>query len=371
MSNRIKRPFRAEHVGSLLRPQVVLEARDKFDKQQISQQQLHDIENTAIRTAVKRQEDIGLQAVTDGELRRGSWHMDFLCRIGGVVSGGSQIRPFYNETGDVRNEIPIPKVVDRLHLEKPIFGEDFAFLKSATKATPKLTIPSPSMLHGLGITLDGSSVYKDEQAFLVDLVNVYVDQVRMLEEQGCTYLQIDDTMFATLGDPTYRDKIRTSATQSEHRHLVYIDLINQAIAKRSDKLTVCVHTCRGNHRSAWVAAGGYDFVAEAVFNTLNVDGFFLEYDNSRSGTFEPLRFVPKNKHIVLGLVTSKKGVLEKKDDLKRRIDEAAKYVDLDRLSLSPQCGFASTVLGNLLTEEEQYAKLKLVVDTAREVWGRG
>jgi 5-methyltetrahydropteroyltriglutamate--homocysteine methyltransferase len=368
MSNRSKPPFRAEHVGSLLRPKAVFEARERFEKKQISADSLREIENAAIRIAVKRQEDLGFQAVTDGELRRGSWHMDFLCRIGGVVQGGSQNRPFHNETGDVRNEIPIPKVASRLHLEKPIFGEDFTFLKSITKAVPKLTIPAPSLLHGLG-TLGGNDVYKDEPGLLADLVKVYADQVRMLEQLGCTYLQIDDTMFATLGDPNYRDKIRTSATDSGQRHLTYIDLINGAIANRSANLTVCVHTCRGNHRSAWVASGGYDFVAEAVFNKLDVEGFFLEYDDARSGTFEPLRFVPKSKRVILGLVTSKKGKLESKDDLKRRIDEAAKYVDFERLSLSPQCGFASTMQGNILTEDEQYAKMQLVVETAREVWG--
>jgi 5-methyltetrahydropteroyltriglutamate--homocysteine methyltransferase len=370
MSNRSRPPFRAEHVGSFLRPQAVLNARAKFQNKQISATQLREIEDAAIHAAVKRQEDIGMQAVTDGELRRGTWHMDFLCRIGGVVQGGSQNRPFHNETGDVSNEIALPKVVDRLHLEKPIFGDDFAFLKSVTTAIPKLTIPAPSLLHGLGITVGENDVYRDEVGLLADLVRVYADQVRLLEEIGCTYLQIDDTMFATLGDPSYRDKIRTSSANSENRHLIYIDLINGAIARRSSKLAVCVHTCRGNHRSAWVAEGGYDFVAEAVFNKLDVDGFFLEYDDARSGTFEPLRFVPKNKRVILGLVTTKKGKLESKDDLKRRIDEAAKFIELDQLSLSPQCGFASTLQGNLLSEDEQYAKLELVVETAREVWGR-
>jgi methionine synthase II (cobalamin-independent) len=362
-------PFRAEHVGSLLRPKSLLEARNKLERMEITVEQLREIEDGAIRTAVKRQEEIGLPAVTDGELRRGSWHMDFLCRIGGVAPGGTQLRPFHNETGDVRNEILLPKVIDHLHLEKPIFGEDFLFLKSISKAVPKLTIPAPSLLHGLGVTVGGNSVYRDEQNLLDDLIKVYAEQVRLLETIGCTYLQIDDTMFATLGDPSYRDKIRTTAGNPDTRHLAYIDLINGAIAKKSTNLTVCVHTCRGNHRSAWVASGGYDFVAEAVFNKLNVDGFFLEYDDARSGTFEPLRFVPKKKRIILGLVTSKKGQLENKEDLKRRIEAAARYVDMDQLSLSPQCGFASTLLGNLLTEEEQYAKLQLVVDTAREVWG--
>ena len=224
------------------------------------------------------------------------------------------------------------------------------------------------MLHGLGGTLQGNGVYKDEAEFLADLVKVYADEVKALVGLGCTYLQIDDTMFATLGDPAYRDQIRSTSSDNGKRHVTYVRLINEALKGRPEGLTVGVHTCRGNHRSAWVAAGGYDEVAEAVFNGLNVDAFFLEYDDARSGSFEPLRFVPKGKIVVLGLVTSKKGELEKKDNLKRRIDEAAKFVPLEQLALSPQCGFASTLLGNLLTEDEQFAKLKLVVDTAREVW---
>jgi 5-methyltetrahydropteroyltriglutamate--homocysteine methyltransferase len=231
-----------------------------------------------------------------------------------------------------------------------------------------LTIPAPSLLHGLGASLGDTGVYKGEEEFLSDLVKVYVDEVRLLEQLGCTYLQIDDTMFATLGDPAYRDKIRVTSGGAEKRHLVYIGLINEALANRSPALTVGVHTCRGNYRSAWVAEGGYEWVAEAVFNELKVDGFFLEYDDARSGGFEPLRFVPKGKRVILGLVTTKKGQLENKDDLKRRIDEAARYIDLDQLSLSPQCGFASVSQGNLLTEDEQFAKLRLVVETAREVW---
>jgi 5-methyltetrahydropteroyltriglutamate--homocysteine methyltransferase len=364
-----KPPFRADHVGSLLRPQHVLEARRKFESKQIPADELRQIEDEAIRHVISRQEDAGLPCVTDGELRRGTWHMDFLCRIGGVKPAGTQMRPLRNEGGDVRNEIVIPKVTDRLHLKDTIFGEDFVFLKSATNAVPKLTIPSPSMLHGLGATLENNGVYQDAEQFFDDLVQVYVEQIRRLGELGCTYLQIDDTMFATLGDPNYRDKVRATAGDPDRRHLTYIKLINGALAGRPSNMTVCVHTCRGNHRSAWVASGGYEPVAEAVFSELNVDGLFLEYDDDRSGTFEPLRFVPKGKTIVLGLVTTKKGQLEKKDELKRRIDDAAKYVDLGQLCLSPQCGFASTLEGNLLSEDEQFAKLRLVAQTAREVWG--
>jgi 5-methyltetrahydropteroyltriglutamate--homocysteine methyltransferase len=369
MSQRRKPPFRADHVGSLLRPKTLLDARSKFEEGKIAARDLRAIEDEAICHAVKRQEAMGLQAVTDGEFRRRSWHMDFICRIGGVTSAGTQLRPFLNETGAVRNEIEMPKVIGRLRLDTPIFADDFTFLKSITRATPKFSIPSPSMLHGLGSTLEDTSIYANPDEFWRDLAKVYVDELAALHRVGCSYLQIDDTMFATLGDPDYRRKLSPSAGAQEKLHLVYIRLLNEALAGRPDGMTVCVHTCRGNHRSAWVAAGGYDPVAEAVFNELNVDGFFLEYDDPRSGSFEPLRFVPKGKTVVLGLVTSKRGALENKDDVKRRIDAAAKYLDLDQLALSPQCGFASTLQGNLLTEDQQFAKLGLVVEIAREVWG--
>jgi 5-methyltetrahydropteroyltriglutamate--homocysteine methyltransferase len=365
VSQRNRPPFRAEHVGSLLRPQSLLQARKDSQTGKVDAAELHALEDDAIRRAVKRQEDAGLRVVTDGEMRRTSWHMDFLCEIGGVVNAGTQLRPFENETGSVRNEIAFPRVTGDLNLDHAIFGSHFTFLKSATKAVPKLSIPAPSILHGLGDT----TFYSDQDRLFEDLIRVYKDEVRRLESIGCTYLQIDDTMFAMLADTAYRDKIRSAAGDPAKRHLKYIELVNRVVADRSPNLTVCVHTCRGNHRSAWVASGGYDPVAEAVFSDLQVDGLFLEYDDARSGTFEPLRFVPKGKTIVLGLVTSKKPQLEKKDDLKRRIDAAAEYVDLEQLCLSPQCGFASTSEGNLLTEDEQFAKLRLIVETAQEVWG--
>jgi 5-methyltetrahydropteroyltriglutamate--homocysteine methyltransferase len=368
-AKRSKPPFRADHVGSLLRPRHLLETREKLDRGEISAAELRHVEDEAIRHAVKRQEDAGLKSITDGEFRRRSWHMDFICRIGGVVSAGTQVRPFHNEKGDVRNEIEVPKVVKQLHLEEPIFADDFQFLKSTTKATPKFSIPSPSMLHGLGSTLEDKSVYANAEEFWHDLAQVYIGELHVLDRLGCTYLQIDDTMFATLADPEYRKKINPMAGAQEQLHKSYIRLLNDSLAQRPAGMTVCVHTCRGNHRSAWVAAGGYDPVAEAVFNVLNVDGFFLEYDDERSGSFEPLRFVPKGKMVVLGLITSKKGALENKDNIKRRIDAATKYIELDQLALSPQCGFASTLLGNLLTEDQQFAKLALVVEIAREVWG--
>jgi 5-methyltetrahydropteroyltriglutamate--homocysteine methyltransferase len=368
MSKRTKPAFRADQVGSLLRPQYLLDACGKLDKGEITAAQLRSIEDDAIRHAVKRQEEVGLKAVTDGEFRRRSWHMDFICRIGGVTSAGTQLRPFYNETGSVKNEIDLPKVVGKLRLREPIFAEDFKFLQSATKATPKLSVPSPSMLHGLG-AIEDKSIYGRPEEFWADLVNVYKEELWALGRIGCTYLQIDDTMFATLSDPSFQKKLNPSAGTQDRLYKTYIQLVNESIAQRPPGMTLCVHTCRGNHRSAWVAAGGYDLVAEAVFNELDVDGFFLEYDDERSGTFEPLRFVPKDKMVVLGLLTSKRGAIENKDDIKRRIDAATKYIDLEQLALSPQCGFASTSLGNLLTEDQEFAKLALVVEIAREVWG--
>jgi 5-methyltetrahydropteroyltriglutamate--homocysteine methyltransferase len=368
MSKRAKPPFRADHVGSLLRPQHLLDARSKFDKGEISAAQLRSIEDEAIRHAIKRQEEAGLNSITDGEFRRRSWHMDFICRIGGVTSAGTQLRPFWNETGSVRNEIDLPKVVGKLCLKEPIFADDFKFLQSATKATPKLSIPSPSMLHGLG-AIEDKRIYGRPDEFWHDLVKVYRNELQALSGIGCTYLQIDDTMFATLSDPAFQKKLNPSAGAQDQLYKAYIRLVNESVAQKPPGMTLCMHTCRGNHRSAWVASGGYDPVAEAVFNALNVDGFFLEYDDERSGTFEPLRFVPKGKMVVLGLLTSKKGTLEKKDDIKRRIDAATKYIDLEQLALSPQCGFASTMLGNLLSEDQEFAKLALVVEIAREVWG--
>jgi 5-methyltetrahydropteroyltriglutamate--homocysteine methyltransferase len=365
LSKRTRPPFRAEHVGSLLRPKSLLAARKDAENGALSGEELRGLEDEAVRCAVKRQEEVGLRCVTDGEMRRTSWHMDFLCEIGGVVNAGTQLRPFENETGAVRNEIAFPKVVGDLHLDHTIFAEHFDFLRSITNAVPKLSIPAPSILHGLGDT----GVYADEGQLFEDLVDVYAEEVRRLAAMGCTYLQIDDTMFAMLADTAFRHKIRDAAGDPAKRHLKYIELINRVVAGKPSGLTVCVHTCRGNHRSAWVASGGYDPVAEAVFSELAVDGLFLEYDDARSGTFEPLRFVPKGKRVVLGLVTSKRPQLEKKDVLKRRIDEAARYIDLDQLCISPQCGFASTSEGNLLTEDEQFAKLRLVVETAEEVWG--
>jgi 5-methyltetrahydropteroyltriglutamate--homocysteine methyltransferase len=366
-----KPPFRAEHVGSLLRPATLTEARRKHQRGEMSAEELRAAEDAAIREIVRMQEDVGLQAVTDGELRRGSWHMDFLYQIGGVskVQDPLKIR-FHNDGGDIEFTGSALRVTRPITLEKTIFGADFAFLKSVARATPKITIPSPSMMHYRGgrAAID-SAIYPDMADFWSDLKTVYADQIAALGKLGCTYLQLDDTSLAYLNDPAQREHVEALGGDAKRQHLVYIDLINGALANKPADMTVCTHLCRGNYRSSWVASGGYDYVAEALFNELNVDGFFLEYDDERSGGFEPLRFVPKGKYVVLGLVTSKRAALESKDDLKRRIDAAAKFVPLEQICLSPQCGFASTVEGNALSVAQQRAKLSLVVETAREVWG--
>jgi 5-methyltetrahydropteroyltriglutamate--homocysteine methyltransferase len=368
---RSKPPFRADHVGSLLRPPALLEAREEHKAGRIDADELRRVEDAAIRDAVRMQEEIGLEAATDGEYRRASWHMDFLYQVGGVskVQENISVR-FHNEKGDIEFTPAALRVTGKLRLEKCIFGDAFEFLRSTTKLTPKLTIPSPSMMHYRGgrAAID-ERVYPTLDGFWDDLGRVYADEIEALGRLGCTYLQLDDTSLAYLNDPTQREHVRQIGGDADKQHLTYIRLINAALAKKPAAMTVCTHLCRGNFRSSWVASGGYDHVADALFNELEVDGYFLEYDDARSGGFEPLRFVPKGKTVVLGLVTTKRGALEKKDELKRRIDEAAKFVPLDQLCLSPQCGFSSTVEGNTLTVEEEIAKLRLVVETAREVWG--
>jgi methionine synthase II (cobalamin-independent) len=364
-------PFRADHVGSLLRTKEVLQARDDFAAGRIGADEKRRIEDEGIRQVVKLQEDAGLQSATDGEYRRASWHMDFIYQIGGITKVQDNLKvQFHNEKGDIEFTPAAVRVTGKLKLVKPIFAEDFAFLKSVTKGTPKLTIPSPSMVHYRGgrAAID-PAVYPDLEEFWHDLEQVYADEIEALGKIGCTYLQLDDTSLAYLNDPTQREYVTKIGGDGEHQHETYIRHINAALAKKPETMRVCTHMCRGNFKSSWVATGGYEHVADALFNQLNVDGFFLEYDDARSGGFEPLRFVPKHKLVVLGLVTTKKGALEKKEDLKRRLDEASKFISLDQLCLSPQCGFSSTVEGNALTIEEEVAKLKLIVETARDVWG--
>ncbi|HET8653067.1 MAG TPA: 5-methyltetrahydropteroyltriglutamate--homocysteine S-methyltransferase [Gaiellaceae bacterium] len=371
MTPRTQPPFRADHVGSLLRPSELLRAREDFAAGRIGAGELREVEDDAIRDVVRMQEDVGLQSATDGEFRRTSWHMDFIYQLDGIDPADEQIKvAFHNEQGDVEFTTAALTVHDRVALSKTIFGDAFETLKSMTTgATPKLTIPSPSMVHYRGgqAAID-ESVYPDVEEFWRDLVAAYRDEVRRLGELGCTYLQFDDTSLAYLNDPKQREYIASIGGDREHQHEVYIRHINEALADRPEGMTVTTHMCRGNFRSSWAAEGGYDFVAEALFNELQVDGFFLEYDDERSGTFEPLRFVPEGKMVVLGLVTTKRGELEDKDELKRRIDEASRFVPLEQLCLSPQCGFSSTVEGNLVTHDQQIAKLRLIVETAAEVW---
>ena len=367
-------PFRADHVGSLLRPPELLQARSDHAAGRLSAEELRRIEDAAIRDVVRMQAEIGLQGVTDGEFRRGSWHMDFLYQIGGVAKTDQKLRiQFRNEAGPIEAALGAFRIGAKLTFDKTIFAEDFGYLKSVAQAgtVTKLTIPSPSMLHYRGgrAVIDRDA-YPDIDAFWHDLAEVYKREIAGLAALGCTYLQLDDTSLAYLNDPAQRAYVDSIGGDGEHQHLINIRLINQALAGKPPGMTVCTHMCRGNFRSSWVAEGGYDHVAEALFGELAVDGFFLEYDDARSGGFEPLRFLPKgNKRVVLGLVTSKRAALESKDALKRRIDEATKYVPLEQLCLSPQCGFSSTVDGNALTQADQRAKLHLVVETAREVWG--
>jgi 5-methyltetrahydropteroyltriglutamate--homocysteine methyltransferase len=320
------------------------------------------------------QRDVGLRSATDGELRRASWHMDFIYQLDGIskVVDDTLHVQFRNAEGTLEFAPPSLHVGDRIGLSRTIFGDAFTFLASsvAQDQTPKLTIPSPSMVHYRGgrAAID-ESVYPDLDMFWEDLTAAYREELRRLAQLGCTYLQLDDTSLAYLNDPKQREHVREIGGDAEHQHEAYIHHINDALADRPAGMAVTTHMCRGNFRSSWVAEGGYDFVAEALFNELAVDGFFMEWDDARSGGFEPLRFVPKGKVVVLGLVTTKRGELESHDDLRRRIEEASRYLDLDQLCLSPQCGFSSTVEGNALTMEQQADKLRLVVEVADEVWG--
>ena len=369
MTRRTSPPFRADHVGSLLRPPALHQARADYAAGTITAEGLRRAEDDAIRAAVRMQEDVGLQSATDGEFRRAEWHTDFIKQIGGLREAeAARTVPAFGAGQAVSYQAHGMEVTGKVHLAEPIFAGHFAFLASAvTTAVPKLTIPSPSMAHfRADISASG---YADSGEFRADLARAYADEIAALSALGCTYLQLDDTLFAFLNDPGWREKAAGFGLDPAHQHEINLAVVNQALAGRPDGLTVTVHMCRGNYRSAWFSSGGYDFVAEAVFSQLQADGFFLEYDDERSGTFEPLRFVPPDKMVVLGLVTTKTPALESVDDLKRRVEQAARYIDGDHLCLSPQCGFASTVEGNALTQDQQRAKLDRVVQTATAIWG--
>jgi 5-methyltetrahydropteroyltriglutamate--homocysteine methyltransferase len=370
---RTRPPFRADHVGSLLRPERLLRAREDFAAGRIDADELRGNEDDAIRAIVRKQEDLGLLSATDGEFRRSSWHMDFIYQLDGITKEAGHIAvKFFNEDGEIEFTPAALHVDGKLGISETIFGDDFTFLRqTVTKNVPKLTIPSPSMVHYRGgkAAID-TIVYPDLDEFWIDLVAAYREEVRRLGELGCTYLQFDDTSLAYMNDPHQREYIASIGGDAEHQHLDYIKHINEALSEHPDGMAVTTHACRGNFRSSWAAEGSWDFVAEALLNELEVDGFFMEWDDERSGGFEPLRFLPKgDKQVVLGLVTTKRGELEAKDELKRRIEEASRYAPLEQLCLSPQCGFSSTVEGNVLSHEEQWAKLRLIVDVAEEVWG--
>ena len=364
-------PFRADHVGSLLRPAALLAAREKFRAGTLAAAELARMEDDAIREVVAKQEEIGLKSVTDGEFRRGLWHIDFLKSIRNVSVTRSGVKvSFHTDEGDIDRLPSALKVDGKLARTQPIFVEHFRFLRSVAHATPKITIPSPSVLHFRGgrQAIDAAA-YPDMPQFYADLAGVYAAEVADLAAAGCRYLQIDEVNFAYLCDPKLRDEVRALGEDPVSLPKTYARLINQSIVTRPRDMVVCMHLCRGNFEGAWLAEGGYEPVADILFNEIDVNGYFLEYDTPRAGDFAPLRFVPKGKIVVLGLVTSKRGALERKDDLKRRIEEASRFVPLEQLALSPQCGFASGERGNRLTADEQWAKLRLVVEVAREVWG--
>ena len=375
MADNARPPFRADHVGSLLRPKEVLQARDEFAKGEISAEQLAQVEDEAIREIIRMQGEVGLKSATDGELRRQSWHMDFIYQLGGIekVQDDTIKVAFHNKDKNYEWAPPSAHVTAPISLPETIFADAFTFVRDnvgGRARRPKLTIPSPSMVHYRG-GRDG-----DLRGRLPGPDPVLGRPRRRLRpgdqaaaRLGCRYLQLDDTSLAYINDPVQREHIKNIGGDPLHQHETYIATINKALAGRPADLTVTTHMCRGNNQSMWAAEGGYDFVADSLFNKLDVDGFFCEWDDERSGGFEPLRYLPKGKRVVLGVVTSKRGELESKDFIKRRVEEAAKYTDIDQLCLSAQCGFSSTSEGNDLTEQQQWDKLRLIVEVAQEIWG--
>jgi 5-methyltetrahydropteroyltriglutamate--homocysteine methyltransferase len=366
--NRTNPPFRADHVGSLLRPASLKEARARRERGEISPAQLREVEDRAIERVIARQADIGLASATDGEYRRAMWHFDFLERLDGVESFRSDHGIAFR--GGIETQAKGLRVIGKLGFSGHPMLEHFGFLRDHTEATPKMTIPSPSVLHfRAGRRAVSADVYPDMDAFYHDLALAYRGAVAAFADAGCRYLQLDEVNLAYLCDAEQRRLLTERGDDPERLPAIYARMINTAIANRPAGMTITMHLCRGNFRSSWIAQGGYEPVAEVLFNQIDVNGYFMEFDTERAGGFEPLRFVPKDKTVVLGLVTSKVGALEPAADLARRIDQAAQFVDLEQLCLSPQCGFASTEEGNVLTEDEQWAKLARIVEVARQVWG--
>lgn len=364
-------PFRADHVGSFLRPPKLLDARERRQRGECSAEELRAVEDECIRDVVRKQEEAGLQAITDGEFRRTLFHVDFLEQLDGVsVREGNFTSSFKKDNGtQVDFKPPTIHVSGRIAHSHPIQGTDFDFLASATTRMPKVCIPSPSMLHFRGgrKAID-ANIYPTLEEFYDDLAAAYRGEIADLARRGCRYLQFDDTNLAYLCDENIRAATRARGDDPDELPRTYCRLLNKALDGRPADFTAAIHLCRGNFRSAWVAQGGYEPVADILFNELNVEAFFLEYDDARSGDFSPLRFMPKGKTVVLGIMTSKRPELESKEELKRRIEEAAKYVSLDQLAISPQCGFSSSAHGNDLTEDQQWQKVRRLVEVAEEVW---
>jgi 5-methyltetrahydropteroyltriglutamate--homocysteine methyltransferase len=367
MSMRTKPPFRADHVGSLLRPAALKQARARRAKGEIDASALKEIEDREIERVIKRQEEVGLQSITDGEFRRSWWHLDFLWGLDGVEKHVMDAGiAFAGVT--TRNEGL--KITGKLGCKSHPMLEHFKFVAAHTKRTPKITIPSPSAAYGRPMpTPIDKTVYPKLDAFFDDLGQAYKKAVRAFADAGCRYLQLDEVFIAMLCDPKYRAQMQARGDDPDRLGALYGDLINTAMSDIPPDMTITMHLCRGNYKSTFMGSGGYQAVQEILFNKIKVHGFFMEYDSDRAGGFAPLKLVPKDRCVVLGLVTSKTGRLENKDDLKRRIDEAAKYLPLEQLCLSPQCGFASTEEGNTLAEDEQWAKLRMIVEVAKEVWG--
>jgi len=371
MTARTTPPFRADHVGSFLRPKYLLDAREQAASGAITREALRKVEDKAISEIVQFQQDVGLQSVTDGEFRRTYFHIDFLEQLGGVKTD----LPVTVKKPDGTEELapPVIRVVDKVRHAKDIQKADFEYLKSQVAAghTPKVTIPSPTMLHFRGGRAGISKQHYPEldPDFYDDVARAYGDELRSLAAAGCSYVQMDDTNLAYLCDDKLREAARSRGDDPDELPHRYASFINKVVAQKPAGMTLAIHLCRGNFKSTWAAQGSYEPVAEALLSEMHVDAYFLEYDDARSGDFKPLRFLPKGKTVVLGLVTTKLGQLENPDDLKRRIDEAAKYAPLEQLAISPQCGFSSTVHGNNIAVEQQRDKLKLVVDVARSVWG--
>jgi len=365
---RTKPPFRADHVGSLLRPQSLKEAREQRARGQITPAELTAVEDREIRRVIQKQEEVGLQGVTDGEFRRSWWHLDFLWGLDGVEKHVMNTGIAFAAVNTRNEGVQVTGKIDMGAVHPMV--EHFKFVKANTKQTAKITIPAPSAIYGRpSKTPINPAVYPNNDQMFADLGQAYRKAVRQFADADCKYLQLDEVFIAMLCDPKYCAQMTARGDDPEALATIYGDLINVAMSDIPDDMTITMHLCRGNYKSTYMGAGSYDAVQEILFSKINVHGYFMEYDDERSGGFEPLRMLPKGKHVVLGLVTTKTGKLESKDDLKRRIDQAAKYVDLDQLCLSGQCGFASTEEGNTLTEDEQWAKLRLIVEVANEVWG--